>query len=79
MAEINTENIMTDENGIRHCTQCKNQCPEDALKCRRGRRLFGIETEEGGDHEHGEDRKHEHGHHGGHHRHHDEEKQSEEQ
>lgn len=38
--------IKTDENGVRHCTQCPNQCPEDALRCGRGRKLFGTESGE---------------------------------
>ncbi|MCH4032751.1 MAG: hypothetical protein LKH04_07895 [Lachnospiraceae bacterium] len=57
--------IKTDENGVRHCTQCPNQCPESALKCGRGRKLFGAE--EGGSEEgRGEGHAHEHGHEHGH-------------
>lgn len=64
--------ILTDENGIRHCTQCPNQCPETALKCGRGRKLFGVQSDDAkegegrGEQEHGQDHAHhehhEHGH-----------------
>lgn len=30
-----------------NCNQCENNCPVDALKCGRGRRLFGVEASEG--------------------------------
>ncbi|MDD6692713.1 MAG: hypothetical protein PUE63_12950 [Lachnospiraceae bacterium] len=71
--------IKTDENGVRHCTQCPNQCPEDALRCGRGRKLFGTESGESkegrgegrgeesgrpGTHEHGNGHGHDHDHHG---------------
>ena len=76
--------IKTDENGVRHCTQCPNQCPEDALRCGRGRKLFGTESGEGkegrgegrgeesgrsGTHEHGNGQGHGHGHDHDHHGH----------
>ena len=28
-----------------YCNQCENHCPVDALKCGRGRRAFGQESE----------------------------------
>ena len=31
-----------------HCDQCENQCPVDDLQCGKGRRHFGLETEEHG-------------------------------
>ena len=76
--------IKTDENGVRHCTQCPNQCPEDALRCGRGRKLFGTESGESkedrgegrgeesgrpGTHEHGNGQGHGHGHDHDHHGH----------
>lgn len=30
------------------CDQCENQCPIDALQCRKGRRHFGLESDDGG-------------------------------
>lgn len=76
--------IKTDENGVRHCTQCPNQCPEDALRCGRGRKLFGTESGEDKEgrgegrgegsgrpdtHEHGHGQGHGHGHDHDHHGH----------
>lgn len=76
--------IKTDENGVRHCTQCPNQCPEDALRCGRGRKLFGTESGESkegrgegrgegsgrpGTHEHGNGHGHGRGHDHDHHGH----------
>ncbi len=29
----------------KHCDQCENQCPIDALQCGKGRKLFGQEEE----------------------------------
>lgn len=69
MMEENSK-IMTDENGVRHCTQCENHCPENALKCGRGRKLFGVtegaegeEHRDHGDHPHHGHHDHDHGHH----------------
>ena len=52
---------------MEYCTQCENHCPENELRCGRGRRYFGIEdsTDTAGRHEHdGEGRergfRHEH-------------------
>ena len=62
---------------MEHCTQCPNQCPVTDLKCGRGRKYFGQQSEgekedhrhehgaeyrERHDHEHGEEHRHEHGH-----------------
>ena len=38
--------------GTQFCEQCENHCPINALKCGRGRRFFGLEPQEGGEHEH---------------------------
>lgn len=49
---------------MEYCTQCENHCPENELRCGRGRRYFGVEdsAETAGRHEHdGEGRRHEHG------------------
>ena len=45
---------------MEYCTQCKNNCPVDALQCGRGRRAFGLEQ---GEHGHGHEGHGVHGHH----------------
>lgn len=57
--------IKVDENGVRHCTQCKNECPENDLHCGRGRKLFNVEAaDDEKNHGDGHDAHHEdrHGH-----------------
>lgn len=41
----------------KYCNQCENHCPEDALKCGRGRRAFGqgqCENDDGHSRGHGD-------------------------
>lgn len=42
---------------MEYCTECENRCPANALRCDRGRRAFGMESDEG---------RHGHGGHGYH-------------
>ncbi|MCH4032761.1 MAG: hypothetical protein LKE85_01870 [Lachnospiraceae bacterium] len=68
--------MFTDEQGVRHCAQCPNQCPETNLSCGRGRSLFAgenpSESGDASDHHHGgyghggHDHDHHHGGHGHH-------------
>lgn len=55
MADINLN--------VEYCTQCPNQCPVTDLKCGRGRKYFGQQSErEKEEHGHGPREGHNHGH-----------------
>ncbi len=43
---------------VKRCPQCGNHCPVDALKCKKGRKYFGIagKKRDGGEEDHGRKR-----------------------